>query len=165
MGLHHFLEPGDAPDYYPVTLEPGELLEFSRPAVGKNGATLPAMLVPVLGMKLEFSHVDGFPWRVVVPPSRTWHVDLLTHRPMPHFVPDSESDQALQGVVLPAAIGAEAPDIEDTVVPPGLSARFTAARAYARRDFDRMELTMRMHGNADVMLVSFNQPKAEAEAA
>jgi hypothetical protein len=159
-------DPCDAPDYYPVTLEPGELLDFSCPADGEKGATLPAMLVPVLGMKLEFTQVDGFPWPVAVPPPRNWHIDLITHRPMPHFVPDGESDPTLQGVVLlPAAIGAEAPDIEDTVVPPGLSARFTATRTYARRDFDHEALTMRMHGSGDVMLVSFNQPNPETGAA
>jgi len=159
-------EPRDVPDYYPVTLEPDELLDFSRPADGAKWETLPAMLVPVLVMKLEFSHVDGFPWRVAVPPPKTWYIDLITHRPMPHFVHDGESDATFQGVVLlPAAIGAEAPDIEDTILPPGLSARFTAARTYVRRDFDHEALTMRMHRSGDDMIVSFNQPNAEAEAA
>ena len=157
--------PRDVPDYYPVTLDPGELLEFSRPTDGEQRAALPAMLVPVLRMRLEFSQVDGFPWRIAVPPPRTWHIDLITRRPMLHFVPDGESEPTLQGAaLLPAAIGTEAPDIEDTVVPPGLSAKLTAARTYARRDFDHEALTMRMHGTGDVMLISFNQPNAEMEA-
>jgi hypothetical protein len=159
-------ESSDALDYYPLTLERGELLDFSHPVNHENGATLPAMLIPVLGMKLEFSTVDGFPWRVAVPPPRTWHIDLITHRPMPHFAPDLEADATRDGAVLvPAAIGTEAPDIGETVVPPGLSAKFTAAHAYARRDFDHQALTMRMHGSEDVILVSFNQRKAETEAA
>jgi len=157
-------EPTNEPEYHPVIIEPAELFDISDGSVPEKRPTLPPLLVPVLGMKVEFSRVEGFPWPVVVPPARTSYMELVTHRSLPHFVADGVTEPPAHGVaVAPAAIGANLPEIDETVVPPGLSATFSAIRTFARRDIDHLALTIRMHERADAMLISFNQPTSEAE--
>ncbi|HAY08214.1 MAG TPA: hypothetical protein DCY26_16375 [Hyphomonas sp.] len=156
----------DTQDYYPLRLSAGELLDIADTAAAGKKAALPLLLVPVLEVTLKFGRAEGFPWPVAIPPARTSYLELVTQRPLPHFISDGQADPAAPDVaVVPAAIGTHQPELTDTIVPAGLSVTCTTSRTYARRTIDHQALTRLMHKGADVFLISFNQTARETELA
>lgn len=161
----------DAQEYYPLPLSASELLDIADAETAGKKSALPLLLVPVLGMTIKFSRAEGFPWPVVVPPARTSYLELITQRPLPHFISDGRADPAAPDVaVLSAITSTHPPELADTTIPAGLSVTCTTSQTYERRAIDHRALSRLMHEGTDVFLISFNQttrktePTSEAES-
>lgn len=156
----------DAQEYYPLRLSASELLDIANTEAAGGKTALPLLLVPVLGMTINFSRAEGFPWPVAVPAARTSYLELVTQRPLPHFVSDGQADPAAPDVaIVPVAISTHLPELADTIVPAGLSVSCTTSQTYERRAIDHWALSRLMHEGADVFLISFNQSARETEPA
>ena len=155
----------DTQEYYPLLLSAGELLDIANMAASGKKTALPLLLVPVLGMTVKFSRTEGFPWPVEIPAARTTYLELVTQRPLPHFISEGLADAAAPDVaVAPAAIGTPPPKLANTIVPAGLSVVCTTSQIYARRTIDHQALTRLMHEGADVFMISFIPPLRETES-
>jgi hypothetical protein len=156
------------PDYFSVRFEPDELGMNPHSGIDAGRATLPAVLVPVLGLTYKFSQAEGFPWPVTVPPFSTRYLELISYgRLHDGFTPQLVEPAAAEaGVIIPANIGQQLPaDLPYVDAPPGLSATLSVSRHYELCGIDHAALTRQMHQHEDVLLFSFNHRVAEKEAA